>query len=118
MGAGERVGALHMLCQTREEAEKVLAHLKVCGGFDCTHTQQLLGGAACFVTFPHKEREKRRAREGDLTWLCALSSSSLSGCMCVRCGQAVIRPMYSSPPCHYAKVATLVLTDQELFRKW
>lgn len=34
------------------------------------------------------------------------------------CGQAVIRPMYSSPPAHYAKVAALILTDQELFRKW
>lgn len=26
---GERVGALHMLCQSRDESERVLAHLKV-----------------------------------------------------------------------------------------
>lgn len=32
--------------------------------------------------------------------------------------QAIIRPMYSSPPCHYAKVAALILTDPELYLKW
>jgi aspartate/tyrosine/aromatic aminotransferase len=32
--------------------------------------------------------------------------------------QAIIRPMYSSPPSHYARVAGLILSDPALFDAW